>query len=375
MFMLILLSQTSRADSAKMWFSVARDYFQKQQFDKAIENYKRALNYDNKFLPVYLEMALSYVALKQYDSALVVYQKVVELFPDRPEGYQGLGYIYGYTKNDYEKSIENYKKALQLDPNNETIMKLLLGIYEKTKNYQDAESLYLNLLKNKSDDIKLLKAYTQILIKQEKNKEASDYIEILYSKDSTDKEVWQWGYAINSKLVNTDSKTYKPRYLKYLEKLYNAQPDNLDYLNAIVDEAINNKNYSKAINYLENHLKTSENPTVYLKLASIYLEYLKNYSRAEELFNRAITLGQREGLTSVVSFAYASLGDIYIDRAQVLFNNEKYNDAVRLYDIAIDYYNKALSGASGTLKNYVSGQLDRAKKYRQTSWRRANNIE
>ncbi len=375
MLMLILLSQTSKADSAKMWFSVARDYFQKQQFDKAIENYKRALNYDHKFLPAYLEMALSYVALKQYDSALLVYQNVVELFPDRLEGYQGLGYIYGYTKNDYEKSIENYKKALQLDPNNETIIKLLLGIYEKTKNYQDAESLYLNLLKNKPDDIKLLKAYTQILMKQEKNKEASDYIETLYSKDSTDKEVWQWGYSINSNLVNMDIKTYKPRYLKYLEKLYNAEPNNVDYLNAIVDEAINNKNYSKAINYLENYLKTNENSTVYLKLASIYLEYLKNYSRAEELFNRAVTLGQKEGLTSVVSFAYASLGDIYLDRAQGLFNNEKYNDAVKLYDIAINYYNRALSGASGTLKNYVLEQLDRAKKYRQTSWRRANNIE
>lgn len=196
MLMLILLTQTSKADSAKMWFSVARDYFQKQQFDKAIENYKRTLNYDNKFLPAYLEMALSYVALKQPDSALAVYQKVVELFPDRPEGYQGLGYIYGYLKTDYEKSIENYKKALQLDPSNETIMKLLLGIYEKTKNYQDAESLYVNLLKKKPDDIKLLKGYTQVLMRQDKNKEASDNIETLYNKDSTDKEVWQWGYSV-----------------------------------------------------------------------------------------------------------------------------------------------------------------------------------
>ncbi|MEO0220000.1 MAG: tetratricopeptide repeat protein, partial [candidate division WOR-3 bacterium] len=180
MIMLIFLNQISKADTAKMWFSVARDYFQKQQFEKAIENYKRALSYDEKFLPAYLDMALSFVALKQPDSALKIYEKVVQLFPDRPEGYQGLGYIYGYIKNDYNLSIENYKKALSLDPNNEVIIKLLLGVYEKSGNYQDAESLYNNLLSKYPDDVKILKAYTQILLKQNKLKEASENIEKLY---------------------------------------------------------------------------------------------------------------------------------------------------------------------------------------------------
>ncbi len=373
--MLIFLNQISKADTAKMWFSVARDYFQKQQFEKAIENYKRALSYDEKFLPAYLDMALSFVALKQPDSALKIYEKVVQLFPDRPEGYQGLGYIYGYIKNDYNLSIENYKKALSLDPNNEVIIKLLLGVYEKSGNYQDAESLYNNLLSKYPDDVKILKAYTQILLKQNKLKEASENIEKLYSKDSTSKEIWEMGYVVNSKLINEDIKTYKPRYLKYLEKLYKSEPNNAEYLNALVDEAINNRNYNKAIEYLETYLKTNENSSVYLKLGTIYFEYLKNYSKAEELFNKAVSLGQKEGLNSVVAFAYASLGDIYMDRAQGLFNNEKYNDAIRLYDVAISYYNRALDISSGNLKKYVSEQVDRAKKLRQTAWRRANNIE
>ncbi|MEO0219922.1 MAG: tetratricopeptide repeat protein, partial [candidate division WOR-3 bacterium] len=193
--------------------------------------------------------------------------------------------------------------------------------------------------------------------------------------DSTSKEIWEMGYVVNSKLINEDIKTYKPRYLKYLEKLYKSEPNNAEYLNALVDEAINNRNYNKAIEYLETYLKTNENSSVYLKLGTIYFEYLKNYSKAEELFNKAVSLGQKEGLNSVVAFAYASLGDIYMDRAQGLFNNEKYNDAIRLYDVAISYYNRALDISSGNLKKYVSEQVDRAKKLRQTAWRRANNIE
>lgn len=374
MIILILLNQ-AKVDTAKMWFSVARDYFQKQQFEKAIENYKRALSYDDKFLPAYLDMALSFVALKQIDSALAVYEKVVSLFPDRPEGYQGLGYIYGYIKNDYNKSIENYKKSLSLDPNNEVIIKLLIGIYEKSGNYQDAETLYKNLSSKYPDSTKIIKGYIQILLKQNKLKEASDNIELLYSKDSTSKDVWELGYVVNSKLISQEDKTYKQRYSKYLEKLFKSEPNNVEYLNAIVDEMLSSRNYSKAIEYLENYLKTSENSSVYLKLGIIYSEYLKNYTKAEELFNKAISLGQREGLTDIVSFAYASLGDIYMDRAQNLFNNEKYNEALKLYDIAISYYNRALNMASGTLKKYVSEQIERAKKLRQTAWRRANNIE
>lgn len=373
MIMLILINQGAKTDTAKMWFSVGRDYFQKNQFEKAIENYKRALSYDEKFLPAYLEMALSYIALKKPDSALLTYQKVIELFPDRPEGYQGLGYIYGYIKEDYNKSIENYKKALEFDPQNETIIKLLLGVYEKSKNYTSAETLYTDLIKKYPNDIKLKKAYIQILIKLEKLKEASEMIEEIYKTDSTDKEIWQLGYNANSKLKN--DKTYRVRYIKYLERLYNSNPNDVDYLNNIVDEAINDKDYKKAVDYLENYLKKNENSSVYLKLGTIYVEYIKNYTRAEELFNKAIILGQKEGLTSVVSFAYASLGDIYFDRAQNLYNSEKYSDAIKLYDTAINYYNRALNGASGNLKNYISSQLDRAKKLRQTAWRRANNIE
>lgn len=373
--LILIISQITKQDTAKMWFAVGRDYFQKNQFQSAIENYKRALSYDDKFLPAYLELALSYVAIKQADSALMVYEKITKLFPERPEGYQGLGYVYGYIKNDYQKSIENYKKALEIDHNNETIMKLLLGVCEKAKNYIVAESLYISLLKKYPNDKKLLKSYIQILVRLEKYKDASDKIEEFYSIDTTDKEIIALGYSVNQRLQNENAKIYKPRYLKYLEKLYSLEPNNVDYLNAIVDEAISDKNYKKAVSYLENYLKINENSSVYLKLGTIYFEYLKNYSRAEELFNKAISLGQREGQSLVIAFANASLGDIYLDRAQNLFNNEKYNDAVKIYDIAINYYTKSLNIATGNLKNYVSEQLERARKFRQTSWRRANNIE
>ncbi|MCX7947569.1 MAG: tetratricopeptide repeat protein [candidate division WOR-3 bacterium] len=373
--LILIISQITRQDTAKMWFSVAKDYFQKNQFQSAIENYKRALSYDDKFLPAYLELALSYVAIKQADSALMVYEKITKLFPERPEGYQGLGYIYGYIKNDYQKSIENYKKALEIDHNNETIMKLLLGVCEKAKNYTTAESLYVNLLKKYPNDKKLLKSYVQILVRLERYKDVSDKIEELYSIDSSDKEIIVLGYSVNQRLQNENVKLYKPRYLKYLERLYSLEPNNVDYLDAIVNEAISDKNYKKAVNYLENYLKANENSSVYLKLGTIYFEYLKNYSKAEELFNRAISLAQREGQSLVIAFANASLGDIYLDRAQSLFNNEKYSDAIKLYDVAINYYTKSLNTATGTLKNYVSEQLERARKYRQTSWRRANNIE
>jgi tetratricopeptide (TPR) repeat protein len=372
---IIFICQLTKQDSAKMWFSVAHDYFQKQQYKSAIDNFKRALTYDDKFEPAYLEMALSYMALNEVDSAINVYQTFTKLFPNKVEGYQGLGYIYGFIKKDYEKSIENYKKVLSIEPQNQNALKLLVQVYEKSNNLSEAESLYTSLIEKDPNNKNTMKSYIILLSKLNKDKQASDYIEKFYQMDSTDKDILVLGFNINASLSKKEPVIYKTRYLKYLEKLFSLEPNNTDYLNAIVDEAINDREYKKAINYLENYLKNNENSSVYLKLAVIYLENLKNYTRAEELLNKAITVAQREGSTLNLAFAYANLGDIYLDRAQNLANDEKYNEALKLYDTSISYYNKALENASGNLKNYVSNQLDRAKKLKQVSWRKAHNIE
>jgi len=55
-----------------------------------------------------LPIAQSY--LKQYDDAIDSYNKLIEIYPEDPEGYYGISRIYIETKA-YEKALDNAMKS------------------------------------------------------------------------------------------------------------------------------------------------------------------------------------------------------------------------------------------------------------------------
>jgi tetratricopeptide (TPR) repeat protein len=61
--------------------------------------------------------------LKDFDLALQYYQKAVQLKPDLAAAFANMGAIY-QAKGQDEASIQAFKKALALDPNNETVKNL-----------------------------------------------------------------------------------------------------------------------------------------------------------------------------------------------------------------------------------------------------------
>jgi len=52
---------------------------------------------------------------KEYDKAIECYQKAIEIDPDYGGAYKGMGTAYFYKEN-YEKAIECYQKAVDIDP-------------------------------------------------------------------------------------------------------------------------------------------------------------------------------------------------------------------------------------------------------------------
>jgi tetratricopeptide (TPR) repeat protein len=70
--------------------------------------------------------ALGYELLleKQYGAAIEIFLKNVKLFPNSANTYDSLGEAYMNTGNK-ELAIENYKKSLELDPNNDNAKKMI----------------------------------------------------------------------------------------------------------------------------------------------------------------------------------------------------------------------------------------------------------
>ena len=76
----------------------------------------KALELDQNYLPAYSSLAALYIQSKQEDRAIAQYQKIINLRPDNATPYVLIGMLEDQRKN-YDVAADNYRKALEKDPN------------------------------------------------------------------------------------------------------------------------------------------------------------------------------------------------------------------------------------------------------------------
>ena len=101
--------------------------------DVAIQKYPELKNDADSYNLNEREMNnLGYIFLrrKKLTEAIEIFKLNVEAFPESSNTYDSLGE--GYMKNgNKELAIENYKKSLELDPNNTNAVNMLKKLEEK----------------------------------------------------------------------------------------------------------------------------------------------------------------------------------------------------------------------------------------------------
>ncbi len=101
---------------AKTYYQLGNDYYEKADYEKAIENYNMAILLNPIFSEAYFNRALSYYQLKNFDKSLADYTKAAELDPNNPIIYNNRGDSY-YRKQDFHSGIKDYDKAISLNSN------------------------------------------------------------------------------------------------------------------------------------------------------------------------------------------------------------------------------------------------------------------
>ncbi len=101
---------------ARSFYKLGNEYYEKGDFDRAIENYNRAVEMDPAYDKAYYNRGLAYACKEDYDRAISDINKVIELKPEFAEAYHVLGLAYEY-KNMPDQAIEAYQKALKINPN------------------------------------------------------------------------------------------------------------------------------------------------------------------------------------------------------------------------------------------------------------------
>ncbi len=124
-------------NNAETWFVLGKIYSKTAVYDSAITSFQKALNLNpNLFILTYSQIGIgeSYMALKQFDKAIVALEQSLKYDHTNPACYYSIGSCYAQSGN-FNKAIEIFNK----------IENLTVDLSIKSSTYNNTGMCYLNL--------------------------------------------------------------------------------------------------------------------------------------------------------------------------------------------------------------------------------------
>lgn len=116
----------------------------KKEYDKAEENFLKAISLDEKYAAAYTELGMIYYNKGQYDLEIEMFKKAVDLDSNDSDAHYYLATAYEDI-SQYDLAIDEYKKVIELKPDDTDAIYSLVIIYlmqgEKIKALELASKL------------------------------------------------------------------------------------------------------------------------------------------------------------------------------------------------------------------------------------------
>ena len=119
------------------YFERGEAYKSLNEYEKAIEDFSRAIELYNKDYTFFWEKGACLHFLSEYDEAIEFYTKAIELEPNNAQIFNDRGLAFD-DKKDYVSAIENFKTAIKLDPQDSIFYFNLSGAFRYNKEYEMA---------------------------------------------------------------------------------------------------------------------------------------------------------------------------------------------------------------------------------------------
>jgi tetratricopeptide (TPR) repeat protein len=116
---------------ASLHYLKAQVYGYQQNPQMVEAELNKALELDGNYLPAYSALAALYIQSRQEDRAIAQYQKIISLRPENSTPYVLIGMLEDQRKN-YDVAADNYRKALEKDPNSVIAANNLAWMYATT---------------------------------------------------------------------------------------------------------------------------------------------------------------------------------------------------------------------------------------------------
>lgn len=274
-------------------YQLARIYYLNQNYDLAIVYAKQSIKYDNKNENYYLYLAEAYSQKGNFEEAANVYKSLIDINPREYNYYYDLAYFYAKS-GDIKKALETYN-----------LLEQKIGI--------DEELVYIK---------------QNLWLKENKLEEAVNDIEKLI-KQNPDNENY---YLMMGELY--ESKELYNQALSTYQRLLDRSPDNAMAITYIAEVYRKQGDETKYNNYIK---KLFENKNIDIDTKIITLlplfEKLDVGTDEDKKEIQQILLDMSETLLQL----YPNNVKTIATRADVLYNIDKKEEALALYEKAISY--------------------------------------
>ena len=111
-------STTELKESAVNYFNIAYSFGEKGDYEKAIENYDKALELNSNFEEAWYNKGFNLGELERHAEAIKCYDKAIDLNPNYEKAWHNKGVDLGKLER-HEEAIECFGNAIELNPNYE----------------------------------------------------------------------------------------------------------------------------------------------------------------------------------------------------------------------------------------------------------------
>ena len=274
--------------------------------------------------------ANSYFRENQYRKAITEYEATLKFNPDLTQAYRFLGESYKQlykpgvdtplNKELEGKTLDALNRALEIEPNNKDIIYSLGDMYDKLRNYDEAEKLYLRIIELEPEDMSNYYVVAEFYKRYSAdNKDIAKKAESMYLRRiETDPDNPQ-GYAYMAQYLQEVAggpeellKSYE-RAAEFWEKRITLQPDSAEAWLAL---GVNQWSRSFRFQFLSNaeRLKMAQAALVSIQKAiELDPQYPEPYAWMGPLYKAVLAKLQPE-----MEARYNAEGDRYLERFQEL---------------------------------------------------------
>ncbi len=273
-----------KPNNAPSYFYLARIYSDAKHINEAIDNYRKAIQYNPGYRIARKNMGLLLLKKGRKLEAEEQFRWLINNFPDDSTNHFLLGRV-AYGRKQYEDSITSYKEALMLAKGNYPEAHLNLGLtYAKQGNTKAALEQYNNALGNRDHYPQAWFNIGSIHMRNKSWKNAKQAFTVAIEQDQHYEQAWFNLALIHPREKNIDQAIEAYRKALAIRPNYRAAMLNL----AVRYSAI--KQFDQAIAlYQDVLLKEPTYTSAWINLGITYGK-IKNYEEAEEALQQAIRL-------------------------------------------------------------------------------------